>query len=133
MRCLLPCPLRIILLCLSIWNRSPIAYHELRSSGMLVLPSGTLLQMYKNSVKQEPGFNKEVFELMRDEANKRNVGAEGRFGGIMLDEMAIQEDVQLKQENGVMRLVGVVDTGDEDSYMRAIQSGKTSSSQNHLK
>ena len=61
---------------------------------------------------------------MRDEANKRNVGAEGRFGGIMLDEMAIQKDLQLKQENSVMQLVGVVDMGDEDSYVRTIQSGK---------
>ena len=61
---------RIIRTCLSIWSKSPQAYKELRSGGILVLPSGRLLQYYKNSVKQEPGLNKEVFELMRDEAAK---------------------------------------------------------------
>ena len=108
---------------MSIWSKSPQAYKELRSSGILVLPSGRLLQYYKNSVKQEPGLNKEVFELMRDEAAKRNVHESGRIGGIMLDEMAIQEDLQLKYQNGIMKLVGLIDMGEEDSNMRVLQTG----------
>ena len=75
---------------MSIWNRSLQTYNELKSSGMMVLPSGRLLQMYKNSVKQEPGLNQEVFKLMTQEANKRKIGLMGRRGGIMLDEMSIQ-------------------------------------------
>ena len=41
----------------------------------------------------------------------------------MLDEMSIQEDLQLKEENGLMKLVGLVDLGEEDSSMRTIRKG----------
>ena len=81
---------RVIRLCLSIWNRSPEAYKELRASGMLTLPSGRLLQMYKNSCAQNPGLNESVGQWMAQEATKRKLGPEGREGGIILDEMAIQ-------------------------------------------
>ena len=81
---------RVIRLCLSIWNRSPEAYKELKASGMLVLPSGRLLQMDKNSCAQNPGFNESVGNWMAMEAAKRKLGPEGREGGIILDEMSIQ-------------------------------------------
>ena len=90
---------------------------------MFVLPSERLLQYYKNSVQQEPGLNEEVFQLMREEAEKRNIPQFGRLGGIMLDEMAIQEDLQLKSQNGVMELVGLVNMGDEDTLIRQLQTG----------
>ncbi len=60
---------------------------------------------------------------MHDEATKRNIGKKGRCGGIMLDEMAIQEDLQMKQEKGTMKLVGAIDLGDEDQCMRTLQTG----------
>ncbi|CAB4043602.1 Hypothetical predicted protein, partial [Paramuricea clavata] len=81
---------KVIRLCLSIWNRSPEAYKELRESGVLVLPSGRLLRMYKNSCSQNPGLNESVGQWMRQESIKRRIGPEGREGGIILDEMAIQ-------------------------------------------
>ena len=77
-------------MCLSIWNRSPAAYQELKESGMLRLPSGRLLQLYKNSVPQTPGFNKEVLQWMKLEAEKLKLDDFGKSGGIILDEMAIQ-------------------------------------------
>lgn len=80
----------MIRLCLSIWNRSPEAYHELKESGMVVLPSGRLLRMYKNSCSQNPGLNDSVGNWMEQEATKKDIGPEGKEGGIILDEMAIQ-------------------------------------------
>ena len=80
----------MIRLCLSIWNRSPEAYEELKESGMVVLPSGRLLRMYKNSCSQNPGFNESVGEWMIQEAIKRKIGPEGKEGGVILDEMATQ-------------------------------------------
>ena len=55
-----------------------------------MLPSGRLLQLYKNSIKQEPGLNKEVFKLMRQEAEKKKITKIEKRGGVMLDEMSIQ-------------------------------------------
>lgn len=66
----------------------------MRESGMLVLPSGRLLRMYKNSCSQNPGLNDSVGQWMKQEAMKRNIGPEGREGGIILDEMAIQVRIQ---------------------------------------
>ncbi len=114
---------RVIRVCMSVWNRSPQAYRELTSRGMLALPSGRLLCYYKNSIQQNAGLNKEVFELMRDEAKKWKIPKCGYRGGIVLDEMSIQEDIQMKQENGSMKLVGFTDIGEEDDAMRALKTG----------
>ena len=46
--------------------------------------------MYKNSCTQNPGFNESVGQWMAMEVSKRKLGPEGREGGIILDEMAIQ-------------------------------------------
>jgi hypothetical protein len=77
----------VIRLCLSIWNRSPEAYKELKESGMVVLPSGRLLQMCKNLCCQNPGLNESVGNWMRQEAIKWNIGPEGKEGGVILDEV----------------------------------------------
>lgn len=77
-------------MCLSIWNRSPEAYHEMATSGMLRLPSGRLLQYYKNSVPQNSGLNDEVLQWMEQEARKLNLSEFGKCGGVILDEMPIQ-------------------------------------------
>ena len=71
-------------------SKSPKIYEELKSSGVLTLPSGRLLSLYKNSVRQNAGFNNEVLEWMQIELEKLKAGPFGREGGIMLDEMAIQ-------------------------------------------
>lgn len=65
-------------------------YEELRQSGVLVLPSGRLLSLYKNSVKQKPGLNEEVLDWMIKEADKLKLDSFGKEGGLILDEMAIQ-------------------------------------------
>ena len=59
---------------------------------MLQLPSGRLLRMYKNCVKQCPGFLVENLNWMMAEADKlgHDFGSPGRVGGICVDEMSIQ-------------------------------------------
>ena len=68
-------------------------------------------------------MNHEVFDLMRKEALKWKIPESGYRSGIKLDEMSIQEDLQRKGENGLMKLVGLVDLGEEDSCMRTIRKG----------
>lgn len=46
--------------------------------------------MYKNSCSQNPGLNDSVGNWMEQEATKKDIGPEGKEGGIILDEMAIQ-------------------------------------------
>ena len=110
-------------MCLSAWYRSSQSYKELQTSGMLVLSSERLLQMYKNSVKKNPGINTEVFEMMHNETNRRKLSEIGCRGGIVFDEMAIQEDLPLKEDNGLMQLIGLANMGEQDDYMRTIKKG----------
>lgn len=51
---------------------------------------GGFCEFYKNSCTQDAGFNAPVGQWMAQEAVKRKIGPEGREGGIILDEMAIQ-------------------------------------------
>ena len=79
--------------CLGIWARSPSAYKQLKSCKMLILPSVEQLIMYKNTVRQTPGINPMMFDWMLKEAERLNLSQEGRFGGIMFDEMSIQVNI----------------------------------------
>lgn len=87
----------LIRICLSMWVRSPQSYEDLKQSGFLVLPSGRLLSYYKNSVKQDTGFISENLEWMQQEADRQGITAGGRRGGLLIDEMQIQSDLQVKK------------------------------------
>jgi hypothetical protein len=114
----------IIRVCLSLWCRSPRGYKDLRSSGFLMLPSERLLQIYKNRVHQKAGINRELVHWMRSEAICKNLPPEGFEGGLILDEMSIQSDLQFYSKDGVEYLVGFTDLGEESDLMSSIHTGK---------
>ena len=55
--------------------------------------------MYKNTVQQAPGLQEEVFKWMHDEAQRLALSNADRQGGIVIDEMAIQPDLQMVRDN----------------------------------
>lgn len=75
------------------------------TSGMLRLPSGRLLQYYKNSVPQDSGLNDEVLRWMEQEAKKLNLSDFGKCGGIILDEMSIQ----VRKSSSTVRHINLID------------------------
>ena len=80
----------MIQLCLSVWARSPRAYEQLRTNGMLMLPSPSHLCRYNNPIPQNPGYDEVMFRWRAQEATRLIVQTEGRQGGIAFDEMSIQ-------------------------------------------
>ncbi|CAG2220717.1 unnamed protein product [Mytilus edulis] len=68
--------------------------NDLRDSGFLILPSQQILQIYKGRFHQKAGLNKELLHWMKIEAMHRNLPPEGYDGGLVLDEMSIQSDLQ---------------------------------------
>ena len=56
--------------CLNLRMISSAAYHNMRSSGMLVLPSERTLRDYSNVVKAGEGFSLDVFQQLFDEARQ---------------------------------------------------------------
>jgi len=114
----------IISLCLQLFTRSPKSYSTLMDCQMLVLPSPSLLILYKNNVQQKVGFQKDIFKWMSKEAKRLQIPKEGLIGAIVLDEMAIQSDVQITKSGDVVELVGFVDVGEEGNLCEVLKSGK---------
>ena len=109
--------------CLQLYNRSPHCYQMLTASKLLILPSTSLLIMYKNKLKQEPGFDDNVFEWMLTEAKRRNIPEDGMIGGVIFDEMAVQSDVQISKNGDVVEVVGFTDLGAEGDLCNALRKG----------
>ena len=104
----------LIKVCLTLWTQSPNSYTMLRSSGLLLLPSESLLKKYKNCFEQCPGFTDETVSWMNSEAEKENCD---KCGGIILDEMSVQEDLSVEFRGDVMKLEGMVDLGEASNTM----------------
>lgn len=66
-----------------------------RLRDFLILPSGRTLQRYKNKVLQHAGVVADNLDWMQESAKKQAVPAIGYKGGIVVDEMTIQEDIQV--------------------------------------
>ena len=92
----------VISFCMTIWTTSPKAYRQL--SEFLLLPTERLLQYYKNVVKQAPGFLNDMFQWMHHESVRLSLLPHGLEGGIIVDEMKIQEDLQISKEGSDMKL-----------------------------
>lgn len=115
-------PQEIIELCLSLWTRSPRSYEDLSKSGFLKLPSCRLLHYYKSCVQQSTGFNKDVLKWMHAEAERHHI--QDKEGGILIDEMAIQEDLQISNRGGHFSLVGFIDMGEEANNIQILIKGE---------
>lgn len=61
-----------------------------------------MLQKYKNTVHQQAGINKDILYWMAYEAKLKKHSPEGFEGGIIVDEMSIQSDLQFKKRNGTI-------------------------------
>lgn len=110
--------------CLNLFTRSPQGYVTLRNSGLMQLPSPNLLICYKNKVVQKPGYDNNVFEWMHREAERLNIPKEGRIGGLVLDEMAIQESIEIVQKGKSMEIVGFTEMGEEGDLIQTLRNGK---------
>lgn len=115
---------KVISICLDILIRSPQAYKSLKESGCLLLPSRRLLQYYKNCAKQSAGFNSENLTWMKKEATLKKVSEYGMHGGILIDEMTIQDDLVISKKGDAWTLVGMVDVGVTNNNIDIICHGK---------
>ena len=100
----------IIRFSLAIAAKSPSAYEELRSSGVLKLPSKRTLRDYRNVVKPKQGFNKQIIQELTSMTTKlSNVQ---RYIVLMFDEVKIKSNLVWDKHTG--QLIGFMDLGDPD-------------------
>lgn len=110
----------IISVALGLYLKSPSAYEMLKKTNMLVLPSKRLLQYYKNSVKQPVGISDDNLQWMKMECSRQSVPDFGKRGGLIIDEMAIQDDLVIERGGDAWKLVGMVDMGKTNNNISVI-------------
>ena len=111
----------LIRFCLSVHAKSPAAYRELASSGVLVLPGEGILRDYKNFFKPKPGFNKENIQKLCSET-KQLFDCQ-RYVVLSFDEMKVQSNLVFDKHTN--ELIEFVDLGDEDVNAAVFDSPTT--------
>ncbi|CAC5368771.1 unnamed protein product [Mytilus coruscus] len=114
----------VMYMALSLYNRNPAAYRDIVENDWLQLPSESLIKIYKNAMQQFPGIVPEMMLWMSNEAKRQNLVTEGYFGGLILDEMAIQEDLQIVNTKASTKFYGLSDSGFDVQRMQALNEGK---------
>ena len=66
---------------------SSAAYHAMRTSGFITLPSEITLRDYINYIKSVPGYQKEVINMMENESKCKELLHSRRYATILLDDM----------------------------------------------
>jgi len=82
------------------------------------------LQIYKNKINQKPGINNELIHWMKNETLSRNLSPDGYEGGLILDEMSIQSNLEFCSRDGYVYLWGFKEVTDESQFIDSILSGK---------
>jgi hypothetical protein len=72
---------------------------------------------------QAPGIVDENFQWMVKEADKKGIKEHGKRGGILIDEMTIQDDLQIIKKGDSWSIVGAVDMGDMNNKIDIMKVG----------
>ena len=90
--------------CLHLKFKSSSAYHALRNTGVLTLPSERTLRDYMHWIEGEAGFQASVNHQLIEEANVRE--EKDKYVALVFDEMKVREDLVFDKHS--CRLVGFV-------------------------
>ena len=95
--------------CLNLKLISSAAYHCVRTSGMLNLPSERTLRDYSNYIQTKSGYQHEVMEQLCNEAKIETLDDPRKHVSILVDEMKVKESLVYNKFNG--KIIGFVDLG----------------------
>ena len=98
---------------------SSSAYHALRTSGFVKLPSERTLRDYTHFFHQKTGFQKEVNDMLVAEAGIATSSEGGKLVTIVFDEMRIREDLVFNKNT--QEIVGFVELDKVGKDSRAIK------------
>lgn len=82
-------------------------------------------KIYKNKVKETPGWNEEILMWCRNAAQENGLKPGDYMGGFAIDEMKVQENLEMTSVSGKHKLVGFVDLGRGHDLARTL-SGEDS-------
>ena len=105
--------------CLNLKLLSGSAYHALRTSGFLRLPSERTLRDYVHYFSSKPGFQSEVHKQLFDEAKLASLPESRRYVSLILDEMKIKQGLIYNKYSG--SIIGFTDLGDVNNELARLQ------------
>ena len=117
-KCQLCWHLAVIKWCLHVKYRSSSAYHAIRSTGVLTLPSERTLRDYTHYTKERCGFQKYINLELVKEANVKE--EKDQYVVLLADEMKIKEDLVFDKNS--CELIGFVNLGDINNILDTIES-----------
>ena len=79
--------------CLNLKLLSSSAYHSLRSSGFVKLPSERTLRDYTNYFQSKPMFQPEVDRMVLEEVSRHGSSQMNPYVTIIFDEMKVRESL----------------------------------------
>ena len=94
--------------CLNLKLMSSAAYHAMRTSGFVTLPSERTLRDYTTYIKCVPGYQQEVVD-MRKESKCDELPESKRYVTIILDEMKVKENIVYDKTTG--NIIGFCNLG----------------------
>nr|XP_058940579.1 uncharacterized protein LOC131768892 [Pocillopora verrucosa] len=109
---------KVMRLCLELCCKNPHVLDPLRQ--FLTLPSNKTIRLYKNKVKERPGWSGDAIRWCFDAAKDRGMKQEDFMGDFIIDEMKIQENLEMSTVGGKHKLVGFVDLGKGHELMNIL-------------
>ncbi|SMN01853.1 hypothetical protein SPONN_126 [uncultured Candidatus Thioglobus sp.] len=111
----------MIKFCLNIKLMSSAAYHALRTSGFIRLPSERTLRDYTHFFKSSPGIHSDLNEQLKKEAAIESLPESQRYVALLIDEMKIKEDLVYDKYSG--HIIGFTSLGDLNDIMSCLEQG----------
>ena len=108
----------IIKWCLNLKLISSGAYHALRSSGFVKLPSERTLRDYTHCYKEHLGFQKDILLQLAKET--KDLEDSRRFVSVIFDEMKVKQDLVYDKYSG--HIVGFVSLGSVNDELSKLGS-----------
>ena len=107
--------------CLNLKLLSSSAYHALRTSGFIKLPSERTLRDYVHYFTNQPGFQGEVHQQLLQEAKIGSLPENRRFVSLIIDEMKVKEGLVYNKHSGQM--IGFTDLGNVNNELLKLEHG----------
>ena len=108
----------IVKWCLHLKFLSGGAYHALRSSGFVKLPSERTLRDYTHCYKEQLGFQKELLVQLAKET--KDLEGSRRYVSLIFDEMKVKQDLVYDKYSG--HIVGFVSLGSINDELTKLES-----------
>ena len=114
----------MIKFCLNLKLLSTSAYHSLRTSGFMKLPSERTLRDYTHHFVSKAGFQEEVDDQLLAEIKQLNLPDSRRYVAILIDEMKIKEGLVYNKYSG--EIIGFTKLSDVNDQLNRLEQGDSS-------